>query len=42
VTIIAAADAEPQEKIDAIVAAYKRQFRQQSVGVVMRPGCVSF
>ena len=42
VTIITAADAEAQEKIDAIVAAYKRRFRQQSVGVVIRPGCVSF
>jgi len=42
VTIIMPADAEGQEKIDAIVAAYKRQFRQQSVGVVIRPACVSF
>ena len=42
VTIITAAGSEAQEKIDAFVAAYKRQFRQQSVGVVMRPACVSF
>jgi hypothetical protein len=40
VTIIMPADA--QEKIDAIVDAYKRRFRQQSVGVVIRPACVSF
>ena len=40
VTIIMPADA--QEKLDAIVTAYKRQFRQQSVGVVIRPACVSF
>jgi Protein of unknown function (DUF3574) len=40
VTIIMPADA--QEKLDAIVAAYKRRFRQQSVGVVIRPACVSF
>jgi hypothetical protein len=40
VTIIMPADA--QEKIDAIVTAYKRRFRQQSVGVVIRPACVSF
>ena len=31
-----------QEKLDAIVAAYKQRFRQQSVGVVIRPACVSF
>jgi hypothetical protein len=42
VTIIMPADAQDQEKIDAIVAAYKRRFRQQSVGVVIRPACVSF
>ena len=42
VTVITTADADTQEKIDAIVAAYKRQFRQQSVGVVIRPGCVAF
>jgi hypothetical protein len=29
-------------KIDAIVTAYKERFQQQSVGVVMRPACVSF
>jgi hypothetical protein len=40
VTIIMPADA--QEKIEAIVDAYKRRFRQQSVGVVIRPACVSF
>ena len=42
VTVITTADAETQEKIDAIVAAYKRQFRQQSVGVILRSGCVAF
>ena len=40
VTIIMPADA--QDKLDAIVAAYKHRFRQQSVGVVIRPACVSF
>ena len=29
-------------KINEIVAAYKVQFKQESVGVVMRPACVSF
>lgn len=31
-----------QAKIDAIAAAYKKRFRQQAVGVVVRPACVSF
>ena len=42
VTIIAPQDAEVKGKIDAIVTAYKERFQQQSVGVVMRPACVSF
>ncbi len=29
-------------QIDAIVAAYKRNFHQQSVGVIVRSACVSF
>jgi hypothetical protein len=40
--IIVAADAPVQEKIAAVAEAYKKQFRQQSVGIVMRPACVSF
>jgi hypothetical protein len=42
VRIIMAGDPQAQAKIDAIVAAYKTQFHQESVGVVMRPACVSF
>lgn len=42
VRIIVAPDAQAQDKIDAIVSIYKKQFRQESVGVVMRPACVSF
>ena len=42
VMIAVAEHAALQEKIDAIVAAYKQRFRQQSVGVVIRPACVSF
>jgi hypothetical protein len=42
VTLIAPDNIETQEKIDAIVASYKRTFRQQSVGVIVRPGCVMF
>jgi Protein of unknown function (DUF3574) len=42
VTLIVAQDADVKGKIDAIVSAYKERFKQQSVGVVMRPACVSF
>ena len=42
VRIIMPMDAAAQEKIDAIAAAYKKQFRQDSVGVLTRPACVSF
>lgn len=34
--------AADQAKIDAIVAAYKRRFQQQSVAVLVRPACISF
>jgi hypothetical protein len=34
--------ADAQQKIDDIVAAYKGRFRQQAVGVIIRPACVSF
>jgi hypothetical protein len=40
--IIVAADPPAQEKIAAVAEAYKKQFRQKSVGVVTRPACVSF
>ena len=39
---IITADGEAQGKIDAIASAYKTQFRQDSVGIVTRPACVSF
>jgi hypothetical protein len=42
VRIIMPADAQANEKIGAIAAAYKLQFRQDSVGIVTRPACVSF
>ena len=42
VRVMVPAGAEVQEKIDAIVAAYKERFKQQSVGVVIRQACVSF
>jgi hypothetical protein len=31
-----------QERIDAIANAYKRQFKQQSVGIVIHTACASF
>ncbi len=42
VTIVVPQSEEVKGKIEAIVAAYKQRFQQQSVGVVMRPACVSF
>ena len=30
------------QRIDQIVGAYKKRFRQKSVGVVIKPACVSF
>jgi len=36
------ADAEMRDKFEAIARAYKKQFRQDSVGVLTRPACVSF
>jgi len=42
VMIVTADDAASRDKIAAIVAAYKRQFHQQSVGVITRPVCAAF
>ena len=42
VTIVVPQSEPVKEKIEAIAAAYKQRFQQQSVGVVMRPACVSF
>jgi hypothetical protein len=35
-------DAQANDKIAAIAEAYKKQFRQDSVGVLSRPACASF
>jgi hypothetical protein len=40
--IIVPADAAPRDKVEAVAEAYKKQFQQKSVGIVMRPACVSF
>jgi hypothetical protein len=42
VTVVMPEQADNQARLDAIIAAYKRQFRQQSVGLVVRPACVAF
>lgn len=31
-----------RDKIDAVAQAYKKQFAQKSVGIVIRPACASF
>ena len=33
---------EDQQHLDEIAAAYKVRFRQQSVGIILRPACVAF
>ena len=40
--IIVSVDPPVQEKVAAVAEAYKKQFRQKSVGIVTRPACVSF
>ena len=40
--IIVPADPAPRDKVEAVAEAYKKQFQQRSVGIVMRPACVSF
>jgi hypothetical protein len=42
VTIILPGKEDDIERLNQIAEAYKRQFRQQSVGVMLRSACVSF
>ena len=42
VMIVMPGKADDQARLDAVVQAYKRQFRQQSVGLVLQAGCVLF
>jgi hypothetical protein len=42
VTIVLRDSEKGQSEIDAIAQAYKKQFKQQSVGVIVRGACVSF
>jgi hypothetical protein len=42
VEIVLPGNADDEARLDAVVAAYKREFHQQSVGVIVRTACVSF
>lgn len=42
VEIVLPGNADDEARLDAVVAAYKREFHQQSVGVIVRSACVSF
>ena len=42
VEIVLAGHADDQVKLAAVVTAYKREFRQRSVGVIVQWACVSF
>ncbi len=42
VTIVLPGSADDEARLDAVVSAYKRQFHQQSVGVVVQSACASF
>jgi hypothetical protein len=35
-------NADDFDRLNQIAEAYKRQFRQQAVGIIVRPACVSF
>jgi uncharacterized protein DUF3574 len=42
VEIVLPGHADDAARLDAIVTAYKRQFRQRSVGLILQSACVSF
>jgi hypothetical protein len=42
VTIVLPGNNDDQARLDAVVSAYKRQFRQHSVGLVVQSACASF
>jgi hypothetical protein len=42
VVVVAPAGAETRARFDAIAAAYKLRFHQESVGIVLAPACISF
>ncbi len=42
VEIVLPGNADDDPRLDAIVKAYRQQFRQHAVGVIVRSACVSF
>jgi hypothetical protein len=42
VLLVLPGNAEDLARLNEIADAYKRRFRQQSVGMILRPACVSF
>jgi hypothetical protein len=42
VEIVLPGNAEDEARLEAVVAAYKRQFHQHAVGIIVRPACVAF
>jgi hypothetical protein len=42
VEIVLPGNDDDDARLDAIVTAYKHEFRQHSVGVIVRPACVAF
>jgi hypothetical protein len=42
VEIVLPGDSDDQKRLDAAVKAYKREFRQHSVGIIVRAACVAF
>jgi len=42
VEIVLPGHSDDEARLDAVVAAYKRAFRQRSVGVIVREACASF
>jgi len=42
VEIVLPGNADDAARLDAIVSAYKRQFHQRSVGLILQSACVSF
>jgi hypothetical protein len=42
VEIVLPGNAVDEARLEAVVDAYKRQFHQRSVGIIVRPACVAF
>lgn len=42
VEIVLPGHGDDQQRLEAAVKAYKKEFRQRSVGIIVRPACVAF